>query len=100
MRHAGLVASAVFTFDERGRVVGMSASRYLGGGPDAELTPWSVSCSEWRVMSGAEIPTRGEVVWHLASGDFSYYRWEILGVECNRADPYRAAAPHGAAGRC
>jgi hypothetical protein len=84
-----LVASAVFTFDAEGRVIGLQAERYLGGGADAKLTPWSVSCSEWRAFRGIGIPSRGEVLWKLESGDFSYYRWEILDLEHNPAGPYR-----------
>ncbi|WP_437323486.1 DUF6544 family protein [Sorangium sp. So ce381] len=89
MRHAGKVASAVFTFDPQGRVVGLQAERYLGGGADAKLTPWSVSCSDWRTFRGIRIPSQGEVLWKLESGSFSYYRWEILDVEHNPEGPYR-----------
>jgi len=27
------------------------------------------------------MPTRGGAVWKLATGEFDYYRWEILDVE-------------------
>ena len=84
MRHGGLVASAVFTFNEKGRVLRMDAERYLGGGADAKLTPWLVTCSEWRVFDGIEVPNRGNVGWSLPSGEFTYYRWEILDVEFNQ----------------
>lgn len=88
MRQGGLDASAVFTFSDQGRVLGLSAERYLGGGARAKLTPWSVSCSEWHTFQGIEIPNRGQVSWKLASGDFTYYRWEILEVEFNRSELY------------
>ena len=98
MRHQGVVASAVFTFDLRGRVVTMNAERYLGGGQEAKLTPWSVVCTEWRTIRGVQIPTRGDVRWHPPEGEFSYYRWQILDVEYGRAELYgedRARAdPH------
>ncbi len=79
----GRTASAIFSFDGQGRVVSMSAERYLGGGADAKLTPWQVTCTEHRVVRGVEIPTRGDVAWKLEAADFSYYRWEILDVEIN-----------------
>lgn len=88
MRQGGLDASAVFTFSDQGRVLAIRAERYLGGGQNAKLTPWSVSCSEWRTFEGVEIPNRGQVSWALASGDFTYYRWEILDVEFNRSELY------------
>ena len=94
IRYGGLAASAVFTFDVQGRVVSLRAERYLGGGADAKLTPWIVTCSEWRVFQGVEIPNRGDVGWTLASGEFTYYRWEILDVEFNRAELYgKGTAP-------
>ena len=99
MRYGDLTASAVFTFNARGRVLGMHAERYLGGGADAKLTPWVVSCSEWRMFQSVEIPTRGEVSWKLASGNFTYYRWEILDVEFNRTDLYREGVAHRQPGR-
>jgi len=83
LRHAGLSASAIFHFNEQGQVLGIDAERYLGGGPDAKLTPWSVSCTEWRVTHGFQIPVRGDVSWKLDKGNFSYYRWEILDVQYN-----------------
>lgn len=89
MRYAGLTASATLSFDPRGRVVGMQAERYLGGGADAKLTPWLVTCSEWRRFEGIEVPSKGDVGWELESGYFSYYRWEILDLQFNRREPYR-----------
>ena len=74
--------------DEQGRALAIRAERYLGGGADAKLTPWTVPCSEWRVIHGVQVPTRGGVVWKLPSGDFDYYRWEILDIEYNRAELY------------
>lgn len=88
MRHAGLIASARFSFDAQHRFIGLHAERYLGGGQDAKLTPWSVSCSEWQTMDGIEVPTKGDVSWQLSTGNFSYYRWQILDVQYNRAGLY------------
>lgn len=88
LHHGGLVASAVFSFDERHRFAGLQAERYLGGGADAKLTPWRVSCSQWQTMDGIEVPTKGEVSWQLDNDTFSYYRWEILDVQYNRTDLY------------
>jgi hypothetical protein len=84
--------SAVFSFDERGRVLGLRAERYLGGGAEAKLTPWVVSCSEWRTFEGIQVPSRGDVGWILSSGTFSYYRWEITDLQFNRLGPYPGTA--------
>jgi hypothetical protein len=88
MRHRGLEASATFTFDERGRVSRIRAERYLGGGDEAVLTPWGVTCSAWREIRGTRVPIQGVVSWKLEEGEFSYYRWEILDIEQNRSEAY------------
>jgi hypothetical protein len=94
LRDRGKAVSAEFTFDELGRVLEIRAERYLGGGPDAKLTPWVARCSAWRVVRGVEVPVRGDVTWELATGPFSYYRWEVLDVETNVSTLYpRSSAP-------
>jgi hypothetical protein len=80
--------SAVFQFDEQGRMVGLDAERYFGGGPGAKLTPWSVVCTDWRRFQGILVPTRGEVRWILPAGTFGYYRWEVVDVEFDRPELY------------
>jgi hypothetical protein len=87
LRDGWLVVSALFRFDEQGRVVGIRGERYLGGGADAHLTPWFGTLSEWGAFQGVEVPVRGEVGWALPDGDFTYYRWQVTGVELNRAEP-------------
>jgi len=89
MRFAGRSVSAVFAFDDRGRFASLTAQRYMdgGGGRDARLETWSIPATEWRRFCGVEVPVRGTVTWKLASGDFDYYRWEILDVQINPSHP-------------
>ncbi len=89
IRYAGRAATAVFSFDARGRAVRFDAERPLGGGNDARLTPWFGVSSAWRTFEGIEVPARGEVGWQLPSGSFIYYRWEILDVVFNVTAPSR-----------
>ena len=84
MTWRGVSASAVFSFDERGRVREMSAQRWMGGGEKATLERWVVAATEWREMDGVAIPVKGEVVWRLKEGDFSYYRWAITALQYDR----------------
>lgn len=100
MTYRGVTASAVFTFDERGRFVRMAGERYRAQDGASTLDPWLVPATEWRAIRGVEIPVKGEVLWKLREGDFSYYRWEILDVEYNRPELYRpAASPRDIAAR-
>lgn len=88
MHHAGLTAQAIFRFDDLGRMVALSADRYLGGGPEAKLTPWLVACSDWALFEGIEVPVQGDVRWKLPGGEFSYYRWEVVDINYNRPELY------------
>lgn len=81
MTYGGISASAIFQIGQDGSVVLFSAERYMGDGEGATLEHWHVPSTEWRVMNGFRIPIKGEVTWKLASGDFTYYQWEILQVE-------------------
>jgi hypothetical protein len=63
--------------------LGLEAMRYYGA--DGALERWGGRNTEWRRMDGVEIPTRGEVVWNLDAGDFTFFRWEILDIETNAA---------------
>jgi hypothetical protein len=88
MSYAGVTASMVFGFDQRGRVVSESADRYMSTGNGARLESWFIPVTEWRKFCGVEIPTRGNTIWKLAAGDFDYFRWEIVDIEVNHPALY------------
>jgi hypothetical protein len=85
MIYRGVTASALFVFDDRGRMVRLTAKRYQGGGPGARLEDWSVIAHAWTAMNGVIVPSKGVVSWRTADGDFDYYRWEITDIEYDRA---------------
>lgn len=74
----GKSVDATFEVDASGRVVAIHALRYRGGGVDAVLTPWIVSCSAWDRFTGVEVPVEGDVAWQLPNATFSYYRWRVI----------------------
>ena len=90
LRYGDVAASALFQFDAEGRFSSLSADRYFGGGPDAQLRPWTVRATSWaRVPSaGVEIPDRGEVVWQLPEGEFVFYRFAITAIDYDAADAF------------
>lgn len=81
MEYEGVTASGIFSFDAEGNFTSMNAERYMGSGDGATLEKWHIPASEWRVMDGVRIPVKGEVVWKLKEGDFSYYKWEITELD-------------------
>jgi hypothetical protein len=85
MSWGGTEASGVFTFDDQGRQVKMTARRYKGDGRSASLERWEVPASAWERRSGLLMPVRGTATWKLGDGDLEYYRWEITDVAYNRA---------------
>lgn len=84
MTWRGASASAVFSFDERGRLRELTARRWMGAGEKATLQRWVVPATEWREMDGVAVPVKGEAVWRLKEGDFSYYRWEVTALQYDR----------------
>jgi hypothetical protein len=80
MTYRGVSGSAQFSFDNRGRFVGLTADRYFGGGADANIERWEIEAHEWKTMGGCVVPVRGEVSWKLAAGDFTFYRWEVTEI--------------------
>lgn len=95
LRHAGLEVSATFEVDALGRVLGIVAQRYLGGGEGATKRTWQVTCTHWERLSvddgsstGVEVPTAGDVAWDLPSGRFVYYRWRVTELEYDRPEPF------------
>jgi hypothetical protein len=81
MSYRGVSASALFSFDEQGRMVRLTAKRYLGGGAGARLEDWTVITHAWGAMNGVTVPTKGVVSWRASGRDFDYYRWEITAIE-------------------
>lgn len=81
MSYRGVAASAVFSFDEHGRVATITSRRYLGNGTAAKLETWTVQMTRWQTRHGVEVPTRGAVAWVLGGERFETYRWEITKLE-------------------
>jgi hypothetical protein len=94
MSHGGVSGTAVFTFDEQGRMLAMTADRYRGDGASATLERWSARMRAWGRRGGLLVPVAGTVGWKLKTGDFDYYDWEITDLEFNRSalQPLRPAA--------
>ncbi|HPZ42761.1 MAG TPA: hypothetical protein PL078_02045 [Bacillota bacterium] len=88
MDYGGVSATGVFTFNEQGEVVSFVAERYGEFNGRYLLRPWSVLIKEHREFNGVRIPSRGDVVWKLDTGDFHWYQFEITEIEYNRPEAY------------
>ncbi|MFZ5642892.1 MAG: DUF6544 family protein [Bacillota bacterium] len=88
MSYGGITASGVFTFNEKGEVINFAADRYGEFNGQYRLEKWSVQMREHKEFNGIRIPFKGEVVWKLKTGDFSWYQFEIKEIEYNNSAVY------------
>jgi hypothetical protein len=88
MSYQGVTASAVFSFNDKGELMNMVAERYRYVDGKFVLDTWSTPISEYGEFNGVRIPTKGEGVWNLSSGDFPYVRIKITDIEYNNPSMY------------
>ena len=85
MREPGVTASAVLHVNEQGQLTHVTADRYMEEHGHYRLAPWSVQVQKYQEVNGMRIPTRVEVTWHLASGEFNWFRCQITEIEYNQS---------------
>jgi len=84
----GLSASAILYFNEKGQMTNFVAERYMTDDDGYSLQTRSTPITEYREINGMMLPSKGEAVWHLSSGDFRYIRVEIIDIEYNNPSKY------------
>ncbi|HZD60690.1 MAG TPA: DUF6544 family protein, partial [Anaerolineae bacterium] len=89
MTDHGITVSAVFYFDDEGRVINFVAERGRdAGGGKLVKTKWSTPLTSYKTFKGLRLPNKGNAVWHLESGEYSYIELEITDVEYNNPTLY------------
>lgn len=86
----GMTVSALFCFDKEGKITNFIAERgrSTDGGKLAR-TKWSTPISEYGTYgNGLRLPSKGEAIWHLDSGEYSYIKLEITEVEYDNPSLY------------
>jgi hypothetical protein len=83
MTWKGLTASGIFTFNNEGDVLSFEADRYYDNDGTSTLEKWHVSCdpASIRDFGGIRAPARSEITWKLKSGDFTWYRLQVLDIQ-------------------
>jgi len=84
MSYGGVTASAVFKFNQKGEVINFVCKRYMTVNGHYVLENYSVHLKDYGELNGIRIPTKGEAVWNLKTGNFSYYQFEITEIEYNK----------------
>jgi hypothetical protein len=88
MTDHGTTVSAVLHFDKDGKLVDFVADRYYTGGDETTLETWTTPIKEYGEMEGLRIPVKGEGVWKLDSGDFTYIELQLTELEYGEPEVY------------
>ncbi|OEH85069.1 hypothetical protein BHU72_05515 [Desulfuribacillus stibiiarsenatis] len=88
MTYMGVRAEGIFTFNELGEVTLFEAMRYGDFGGEYRLEKWVIQLSDTKEFHGYRVPTKGEVIWKLPEGDFSWYHFELKDIEFNVPHAY------------
>lgn len=88
MSYRGITASGVFMFNEKGEVINFVAERYMELNGQYVMETWSTPMKDYKEFNGIRIPTKGEAIWHLETGDFIWYQAEIMETEYNKPVVY------------
>ncbi len=85
----GLTTSADLYFNQKGQMTNFVAERYMGINGGAILKKWSTPFEKYAEINGIMVPVKGEGVWKLSSGDFSYIKITgISDIEYNNPTAY------------
>ncbi len=84
--YRGVTAAGIFEFDQKGDVVSFSAPRYREQGGKYTLDDWHFKAFEHKEFEGIRVPARGELIWKLSNGDFSWFQFEVTDLKYNRPE--------------
>ena len=79
----GKSVSGRWFFDDDGRPINFTAMRYREIDGDFSLDSWSTPITGYGVFEGLNIPTKGQAVWNLQSGDLMYIDLKIEDIKYN-----------------
>ena len=80
-----LTVSSVLHVNEHGQPTHFTTDRFMEEHGHYRLTPWTGQCNEYREVDGMRIPTKIDVSWQLAAGEFNYFRCRIAEIEYNQS---------------
>jgi len=82
---AGKSVSGRLFIDDDGRPTNFTAMRYREIDGDFTLDPWSTPITGYGVHEGLNLPTEGQAIWNLQSGDLVYAELEMEEIDYNTA---------------
>ena len=88
MSYKGTSGSAVFNFEDSGKVVSFECKRYYNSDEGYRLEDYYAPVWNYQEFSGIKIPTQAKAIWRLESGDYEYYDMEITEIDYNIKEKY------------
>lgn len=85
MSYKGVTASGVFTFNEKGEVLSFVAQRYGDFDGEYRMETWSCIMTKYKEFNGLKVPSQGDLIWKLKTGNFHWYHFEVKEMEYNKA---------------
>ena len=86
MSYGGITASGIFKFNENGDFMSFEAERYYYRKEGATLESWFITVedtNEYKEFEGVRVPTKLSVTWKFETGDFTWFRLEVIKIEYN-----------------
>lgn len=77
--YQGVTVSAIVSINDRGEMVKFVGQKHIGvdgslSGKKRMIAEWTVILREYEERLGFQVPTSGEAIFHLHSGDFEYIK--------------------------
>lgn len=88
MSYKGVTASGIFTFNEQGEVLSFEAERYGEFDGEYRLETWTCVIQDHQEFNGINVPSQGDLIWKLDSGDFHWYHFVVRELEYNNPSRY------------
>jgi hypothetical protein len=82
-------ASAILHFDEKGALTNFVSDRYHEVNGVYVKDTWETPMTGYGEFNNLKLPLKGEAVWKMSSGDFSYIRLEVTELEYNTVETYQ-----------
>ena len=73
---------------QSGELENLIAERYRDDNGQLMLEKWSTPITEYKEINGIRMPTKGDAVWNLSSGDLKYIEVELIDIEYNNPAKY------------
>jgi hypothetical protein len=85
----GIATSAILHFNSIGEIILFESNdRYAMTDNGLEKAPWRTPMRNYKEFDGYKVPTEGEAIYRLKSGDFEYARLKIVDAEYSKKEMY------------